>query len=176
MESPSSKDYEPIYHIEEYIEDLEGYHDKGFHPVYIGDEYADGRYQIIHKLGHGSFSTVWLARDEQTNRYVALKIIRAGELEISSESRVHQHLDKFIHFKSKGSSFVSSLLDEFYIDGVNGRHLCLVSEPAGCSVGVSKEETPFKFSKPIARAIAAQSILGLEYLHNNGVVHGGKWP
>ena len=33
-----------------------------FHPVYIGDVYH-GRYQVINKLGYGSYSTVWLVKD-----------------------------------------------------------------------------------------------------------------
>ncbi len=34
----------------------------GFHPVYIGDVYAD-RYNILSKIGYGVYSTVWLVRD-----------------------------------------------------------------------------------------------------------------
>ena len=34
----------------------------GYHPVHIGDIYLE-RYRVIHKLGYGVDSTVWLARD-----------------------------------------------------------------------------------------------------------------
>jgi hypothetical protein len=34
-----------------------------YHPVVLGDTLKDGRYKIYHKLGHGSFSTVWVVRD-----------------------------------------------------------------------------------------------------------------
>lgn len=44
-------------------EDLEDYRPGGYHPVHIGDEFKDGRYVIVRKLGWGHFSTVWLARD-----------------------------------------------------------------------------------------------------------------
>lgn len=37
-------------------------------PVKIGDVYAGGKYQVLGKLGFGSTSTVWLARNLQ---YVA---------------------------------------------------------------------------------------------------------
>lgn len=40
----------------------ESYHPSGFHPVHFGDVLND-RYEVIRKLGHGSFGTVWLAWD-----------------------------------------------------------------------------------------------------------------
>ncbi len=64
-------------------------------------------------------------------------------------------------------------MDEFFIDGPNGRHLCLVSEVAGCSVAMSTEAS-IKHLFPIntARAVAAQATMGLAYIHSCGVTHG----
>ena len=71
--------------------------------------------------------------------------------------------------------YVSSLLDEFVINGPNGRHLCFVSEAAGYSVAQSKETSlTWKFPPNVARAVSAQVILGLNYIHSCGVVHAGK--
>jgi len=41
------------------------YRPGGYHPVHLGDVYCQ-RYRVIHKLGFGSYSTVWLARDLQS--------------------------------------------------------------------------------------------------------------
>ena len=41
------------------------YRPGGYHPVHIGD-FVHERYKVIHKLGFGTFSTVWLARDFQS--------------------------------------------------------------------------------------------------------------
>ena len=46
-------------------EDWEDYVKGGYHPVKIGDEFSDGRYTVVRKLGWGHFSTVWLARDNK---------------------------------------------------------------------------------------------------------------
>jgi hypothetical protein len=46
-------------------ERLDRYAPGGFHPVVLGDTFCDGRYTIRHKLGHGGFSIVWLARDNR---------------------------------------------------------------------------------------------------------------
>lgn len=58
-------------------EDLERYESGGFHPVHLGDRYDNGRYRVVHKLGFGGFSTIWLARDEPEHKWVALKIVVA---------------------------------------------------------------------------------------------------
>jgi hypothetical protein len=59
------------------VEDVERYEPGGFHPIHTGDHFRDKRYKVIHKLGTGGFSTVWLARDTELSRYVSLKIVSA---------------------------------------------------------------------------------------------------
>jgi len=41
----------------------EDYRPGGYHPVLLGDIFNNGQYKVIRKLGDGSYSTVWLARD-----------------------------------------------------------------------------------------------------------------
>lgn len=50
------------------------YEPGGYHPVRIGDSLNE-RYSIVHKLGYGSYSTVWLARDAVDGSYKAVKIL-----------------------------------------------------------------------------------------------------
>lgn len=64
--------YKPI----EDVERLEHYKPGGYHPVTIGDRFHN-RYQVVHKLGHGTYSTIWLSRDGEFNRYVAAKVCTA---------------------------------------------------------------------------------------------------
>jgi len=46
-------------------ENAQNYRLGGYHPVNLGDTFADGRYHVIRKLGFGVYSTVWLCRDNQ---------------------------------------------------------------------------------------------------------------
>ena len=54
-------------------EGLPDYKIGGYHPVHVGEVYAD-RYIILQKLGWGHFSTVWLSKDLKYDTYVALKV------------------------------------------------------------------------------------------------------
>ena len=51
------------YTVDVPAEGLEKYCPGGYHPIHLNDHLKDGQYEILHKLGFGSFSTVWLARD-----------------------------------------------------------------------------------------------------------------
>ena len=53
-----------VFSVAEDVEDERNYEPGGFFPVKIGDSLGpEGRYRICAKLGYGSYSTVWLARD-----------------------------------------------------------------------------------------------------------------
>ncbi|KAK2690859.1 hypothetical protein QWA68_010443 [Fusarium oxysporum] len=60
-------------YIEE-VEVLEDYRPGGYHPVQINDTLRHDRYQIVHKPGHGTFSTAWLALDRNSSTYVVVKV------------------------------------------------------------------------------------------------------
>lgn len=60
------------YNIGVAAEDLNRYCPGGFHPIHLHDKLHDGRYEIVHKLGFGAFSTVWLARDNQYVKNLAV--------------------------------------------------------------------------------------------------------
>ncbi|KAK8258282.1 kinase domain-containing protein [Phyllosticta capitalensis] len=153
------------------VEPIDGYYAGGYHHTYLGDVYQD-RYKVIHKLGHGAYSTVWLARDLQGDRNVALKILTSESSSTSSEPQILRVLSSGSQ-DHPGSPYVCHLLDEFWLDGPSGRHLCLVLRPAGCSVSDSKKDSGrWKFPLGVARSISAQTFAGLDYIHSCGVVHG----
>ncbi|KAF2494668.1 kinase-like protein [Lophium mytilinum] len=166
---------EPVYvDLHDGVENVERYVVGGYHPTHIGDLYHNERYKIVHKLGHGTFSTVWLARDMVEEKNVALKISCADVPAVSHESQTLGLL-KAGQSDHPGRCYVTSLLDKFGIEGPNGKHHCLVMPVSACSASKSKDKRDgghFIFPMPVARSIAAQVLLGLDYIHSCGVIHG----
>jgi serine/threonine protein kinase len=66
--------------IEANSEPVDGYDSKLYYPLTIG-EVLDERYKIVHKLGWGGCSTVWMAHDTGERKYVALKILTSAKCE-----------------------------------------------------------------------------------------------
>lgn len=163
------------YFPDDDVENLEAYRPGGFHPAIIGEKLADGRYTIVHKLGYGSYSAIWLARDEAAGRYVSLKISVASETPTSHEAKILRRLSRIASSNRLGRRIIPHLLAEFMFEGPNGHHICLVQEPAGPSISLSKEASNnFMFPPETARSIAAQLITGLALLHEQGGCHGGN--
>jgi hypothetical protein len=67
---------------EDPCEDAEMYRPGGFHPVHLGDTFKNGQYRVIRKLGDGSFSTVWLAVDNQFASTCPLNKITFADIKI----------------------------------------------------------------------------------------------
>lgn len=69
--------------VDDDLERLHGYRPGGYHPIHLQDVLNNGQYRVIHKLGHGGYSTVWLCRGQHTDTpsYVAVKILVASETE-----------------------------------------------------------------------------------------------
>ncbi|ETW76050.1 hypothetical protein HETIRDRAFT_455646 [Heterobasidion irregulare TC 32-1] len=100
------------------IEGVEDYQLGGFHLVSIGDCFAQKRYRVVHKLGYGGSSTVWLARDQEgPERLVTLKVMRAD----ASSART--------------SEIPALIVDDHFVDqGPNGTRLFIAFPFAGPSV------------------------------------------
>src|SRR3569833_516375 len=164
------------YYPVEDAEALENYVVGGFHPVQLGDVFLDGRYTIVHKLGFGGFSTVWLARDEQEKRYVSLKICCASRHQEPGELQV-LNLIKSRPDGEPGKGYMHLVLNSFDIEGPNGSHQCFVSPVARISAAASKAASDglWLFPMPVARAMTAQLISAVAYLHSLGIAHGGQW-
>jgi hypothetical protein len=115
---------------------MEYYEEGGHHPVEIGDHFHDC-YGVVHKLGQGTYSTIWLARDEISDRYVVVKICTADSdpLEIDVLSQLSEPLKS----SGIGTTMIPSILDRFSIQGPNGNHACLVTRPARMSLSEAKD-------------------------------------
>ncbi|TWU71613.1 hypothetical protein ED733_000622 [Metarhizium rileyi] len=161
------------------------YHVSRFYPVRLGQVFH-GRYQIATKLGYGSSSTVWLARDLYSwrwsrERYVALKINalnhRSDQNTAENELAILEHISS-ANKKHEGWHFVRRLLGSFRIEGVAGTHLCLVLEPLREPLWLYCQRfvggtIPSNILKIIMRMI----LQGLDYLHSEcQIIHTDLKP
>ena len=83
----------------------------------ITNLFAEGRYRVVHKLGFGGSSTIWLAREQHGGQSYASIPIK----EIIPQSLSSLVLGAKIQIPQ----------DYFMEDGPNGSHLCSVYQPAG---------------------------------------------
>lgn len=165
----SSRTYEPSPST--FAEDPDRYCEQGLHPLIIGDTVKDGRYHIVHKLGSGSFATVWLVRDTVAEKYVSLKILSAATSVELKELHILQRI-RDSQVTHKGRDFVIQLLDNFFIDGPNGTHLCLVAAVAGERLARKPGLPHGDLDWP--RTVGLQMAQALGFLHVLGIAHAGK--
>ncbi|KAG6179312.1 hypothetical protein E4U10_007917 [Claviceps purpurea] len=164
--------------IEYDVEDLEDWEARGrimgdYYPINI-DDCLNERYRIVHSIGHGAWSTVWLAIDEETHKYVAIKvgIAQSDGNEGKILTEISQSLAKSDVSKDK-KSMIPTVLDQFEIRSRKGTHPCLVTLPARCSLedALSNSSTRI-FQLDVARSLAAQLAIAVSIVHDKGYAHG----
>ena len=172
MSSTVANSLKPLYRWQEEVEALEEYRSGGYHPVLLDNTYLN-RYRVVHKLGYGTYSTVWLAKDCVADKYVSLKFITARASAYSKEALIMNHINRN-NRENLGRRFVMSLLDEFTLNGPNGDHACLVSQALGPTVLEVKEScTCDLLPLDIAKRATVELALGLACIHSCGIIHGG---
>jgi serine/threonine-protein kinase SRPK3 len=163
----------PGQQVEE--ERLPCYRREDYYPMCIGDVIQD-RYQVVAKLGYGTASTVWLARDLHHSTYWALKV-HINTVTRSQELLVYQHLRQVKLEEHMGQKHVRTLTDSFTIKGTDGSHLVFVMEPLGMSLRNLQDLQKSRIFPPaVVKRAMDQTLLGLDYLHDAGVIHTGLWP
>lgn len=154
----------PQVDVSEYVE---AYETGGLHPVHLGDRYDNDRYRIVHKIGFGDNSVVWLARDSLSSAWVALKIVRADQSYKIERDMVGCHNTLF---RFNDPHFVT-YKRYFHIDGPNGRHLCLVLPFCGPNL-----DSMDRLHPRWARCYSIRVASLLSVLHRHNICHGSIRP
>ena len=151
---------------EEVCESLELYEKGTFYPVKIGEVLHD-RYQIQHKLGHGGFATIWLARDLACKKNIALKVVQHGRV----GEKEHAMLNA-IAKSVKDTAHLIVYEDTFLLDSPHGEHTVFVFPLHGPNLGSFSYRE--KLSIASRMSAAKQLLQALKSLHSAGIVHRGE--
>ncbi|KIV88507.1 hypothetical protein PV10_08188 [Exophiala mesophila] len=157
---------------------LSRFDQKRYYPVKFGDIFRE-QYRIIAKLGYGAYSTVWLARDEISKRYISLKVCVQDGKETSPVTNEVAMLKRLSRIAKEadhpGLDFTRLALDTFEIDGPHGRHYCIAAEAQGCSLRTLQETLDDAIlPKLLVRSLVHRVLFSLNWLHAGcGVVHTG---
>lgn len=153
----------------------------GLLPIHLSDKFKKGRYMVIHKLGFGVYSTVWLAKDFKTGNLVSLKVLAmdaqkwAGNMSGGDIAIAALLLAESDVGSDEGKECVVRIIDQFEHLAENGVHHCIVMEVLGPNLQIALDQHYDDFHLPldIARRFIKQICYGLRYLHRKGIVHGG---
>ncbi|KFY28799.1 hypothetical protein V491_00283 [Pseudogymnoascus sp. VKM F-3775] len=131
------------------------YRPGGYYLVAIGDKLQD-LYRVIHKPGHGGYSTTWLARDKRSQKLAAMKVGTA-------ESNPHEANILSALAAPQIPPHVGRMADIAYFLFWTGR--------ATISKALEASNSGM-FELNVARALVAQLALVVALMHSEGIVHG----
>ncbi|KAL3469924.1 kinase-like protein [Aspergillus californicus] len=150
-----------------------------YYPVRL-HQTLNNRYQIAAKLGWGTSSTVWLARDLYQWRwsspsYVAVKINtnnHDNKEAAETELRITRHITES-NPQHPGHCFVRTLLASFDLQVPSGCHVCMVLEPLHDPLWLLKQRFQGNVLPPnVVKLISKLVLEGLHYLHSEcHVIH-----
>ena len=139
----------------------------GYYKVIIGDHLAY-RYEILEKLGEGSFGTVVKCKDHKTGDSVAIKIIRKSIKIAKYGQREVDVLDLLENNSNEASSCIVEKLKDFTFRD----HLCIVFELLTINLYDFIKNNYFQpISLSLARRIITQVLIALKHTHSLDIIH-----
>ncbi|RAL11980.1 U4/U6 small nuclear ribonucleoprotein PRP4 [Aspergillus homomorphus CBS 101889] len=117
------------------------------------------------KVGLGVISTLWFARDLVESTHVILKIYASGQGR-EHELNVYTHMDS-IETDHPGKKYVRKLLDHFYLNNFQCRHICLIHQPLEINTSdLMQLRYGRRMTLESMKAAIRQLLGALDYLHS----------
>jgi len=120
------------------------------------------KYEILSKLGSGSFGSVYLARNKYTNEKVALKQIKKSSANLLSDGEI---TDEIEILKNLEHPDIVRIIESFNTKN----SYILITEY--CEGGELFDQVKNQLSETQIAVIFKQVLSGLAYLHSNNIVH-----
>jgi predicted Ser/Thr protein kinase len=128
-----------------------------------------GRYEILRPVGQGAMGVVYLARDTQLSRQVALKI------PVFDEESAPEMIDRFYREARATANVRSPNLCPIYdVDQIDGVHFIAMAYIEGRSLSQWAKETP-RSPREIA-AVVYKVALAMQKAHDQHVIHRDLKP
>jgi len=131
---------------------------------------ANGRYQVERTLGHGGMAVVYLARDAELGRQVALKLL-AQNLADGGEFR-----KRFVREARLAARLSHPNVVQVYDAGEDERLPFIVMEYVPGQTLAQLLAHRGKLPAPEAASLVRQAALGLQHAHDAGLVHRDVKP
>ena len=132
----------------------------------------DSRYTILRKLGWGTQSSTWLARDEVDQTYVAIKAMTGYITQMAQKNKFWETNALRLLSSPTTSPHCLHSLATFTAPGTgsSGDHLCIVTPVYGGDVKALFQAIGL-FPLPLAKHILLHLLRGLAFAHGRCVVH-----
>eukprot|EP01135_Chromosphaera_perkinsii_P002979 Nk52_evm1s232 gene=Nk52_evmTU1s232 len=131
------------------------------------------RYEKISFLGEGQFATVFKARDKATNDIVAIKKIKVGKAADAKDGMNRTALREIKLLQELHHPNIIGLLDVF---GKRKANVNLVFEFMDTDLEILIKEKSIIFKAADIKRIILMTLQGIEYLHDNWVLHRDLKP
>ncbi|XP_035667642.1 cyclin-dependent kinase 7-like [Branchiostoma floridae] len=130
------------------------------------------RYQKIDFLGEGQFATVYKAKDTKTGQIVAVKKIKLGQRAEAKDGINRTALREIKLLQELSHTNIIGLYDVFG----HKSNISLVFDFMDTDMEVVTKDTSIVMTGPHIKAYAIMTLEGLEYLHNNWILHRDLKP
>ena len=201
LESTTSTEYETVSESDNSVSDMETESESNRMKIDPNDlfctktngnefygEVLKNRYLIIKKLGYGSFSSVWMAYDVESNILTAIKIInpqdyKEGMLELQTYKKL-DNLDSTYLLTMIECFQVTPIHSKYYDESYlkhnkhNYNHIVMVLPLMACSTFdlLKCDEYDDGLPLEVCKQIILQTLLGIKELEKHNLMHTDLKP
>ena len=131
---------------------------------------VDGRYFLIHKLGYGTYSTIWLSYLMETDKFFAIKIFHTDSASYGEAISEGKKIAMLQRIKFKMTKLYEILQYIPLNSESNTKSVCFVFDILTTNVK-KLAHTKELINEPIATHIVKEVAKSLQVLHNNKYIY-----